>query len=56
MLIEQKLEKNVIDKLTSILTNNGISDFRVYGSLQPEIMKGVEEISNIVVVVKANPG
>ena len=54
-MIEQKLEKNVIDKLTSILTNNGISNFRVYGSLQPDIMKGVEDISNIVVVVKAYP-
>lgn len=54
-MIEQKLEKNVIDKLTSIFTNNGISDFEVYGSLQPDIMKGVEGDSSIVVVVKANP-
>ena len=54
-MIEQKIEKMIVDKITSIFTDNGIDDFRVYGSLQPDILKGIEDVSSIVVVVKANP-
>lgn len=54
-MIEQKLEKNVIDKITQILNDNDIQDFSVYGSLQPEIIKGVEDESQIIVVVKVSP-
>lgn len=54
-MIEQKIEKRVLDKIDGIFKQNGIKDYQLYGSLQPEILKGVETESAILVVVKASP-
>lgn len=55
MMIEQKLEKNVIDKIAQILHDNNIQDFEAYGSLQPNTVKGVEDESQIIIGVKTQP-
>ena len=54
-MIESKMEKQVLDKIDGIFKRNGIEDYQLYGSLQPEILKGVETESAILVVVKASP-
>ena len=55
MLLEQEIEKKLMDKLTALLDANGIADKQVYGTLQPDLLKAKEQDCGVLLVVKVSP-
>ena len=58
-MVEQLLEKKVADTITAVLTENGIADIQVVGSLQPSAVNELKAVENAdahgLVIVKAAP-
>jgi hypothetical protein len=55
-MIEQKLEKKVIDKIDQALKARGVTDIQIIGAWQPgSEIKGMEDCQTGVLTVKARP-